>query len=123
MSDGIIRRTEACGAWRAARGARPGPVRVPRVRCPHMLRGWYFCTHAREKKDARGFDPLAAWAACEAPEMTMTAFDRGPDRWRYVRGGLVVIVNPARRTVITVLLRTPDKWDDGDARAANRAAS
>jgi hypothetical protein len=122
MSDEIFRRTTHPAGW-AARGARPGARRPLRIRCPHMLRGWRFCAHARENVDARGFWPLDVVDACESPEMTATAFNYGPDRWRYVRGHLVVIVNRTNRTVITVLLRSEDEWNDGDARAANRAAS
>lgn len=122
MSDETFRRTTH-PAGRAARGARPGPGRASRIRCPHLLRGWYFCAHARERVDDRGFWPLDVVDACESPEMTATASKYEPDRRRHVRGNLVVIVNPTDRTVITVLLRSEDEWNDGDARAANRAAS
>lgn len=123
MSDEIISRVETFEARQADPGARPRPVRAPRHRCPYMLRGWRFCDHAREKVDARGVDPRAAVAACEAPETMVTAFNYGPDRWKYFRGNLVVIAIPATRTVITVLLRSHDEWDDEDAREANRAGS
>ncbi|HEY9476527.1 MAG TPA: hypothetical protein VIS06_22100 [Mycobacteriales bacterium] len=98
-------------------------MRASRIRCPHMLRDWYFSHHACEKVDARGFDPFDVLDVCKAPETKATAFHYGPDRWRYVGGNLVAIVNPATRTVITVLLRGYDEWNDEDARAANGARS
>ena len=113
----------ACDGVQGAARPRPRPARALRIQCPHLLRGWRFSTHAREHADARGFDPFAVVAACEAPEMTMTAFDHGPDSWRYVRVNLVAIVNPATRTVITVLLRDHNEWNDDDACAANGVAS
>lgn len=123
MSDGIIPRVETFGTRQADPGARPRPVRAPRHRCPYMLRGWYFSNHARRHIDARGFDPRDVVAACEAAEMSMTASNYGPDRWKYFRGNLVAIASPVTRTVITVLLRSHDEWDDEDAREANRAGS
>jgi hypothetical protein len=56
--------------------------------------------------------------ACEDPELTMTAYDYGLGRVRYVRGNVVVIAAPAISLIITVLLRSRDEWDDADARKA-----
>lgn len=101
-------------------GPRPGAELS--IRCPHLLRGWRFTAHARVHIDARGFDPHQVVATCEAPQITMSAYNSGPGRMRYVGEHLVVIADPAVRVIVTVLLRTYDEWDDADARAAMRSA-
>lgn len=88
----------------------------PRIACPRTLRGWRFSPHARHKVDARWFAPHDVIDACEDPEMTMTAYDFGPGRMRFVREDLIVIAAPDRRQIITVLLRRYDSWSDDDAR-------
>ncbi|KLN34199.1 hypothetical protein FB00_13585 [Cellulosimicrobium funkei] len=53
------------------------------------------------------------------PEITVTAFNYGLGRVRYVRGDLVVVACPSTSEIVTVLLHSEDEWDDQDARAVN----
>ncbi len=99
----------------------PAPQQRPRIQCPRELRAWHFSPHAREHIDSRGFDPHRVVATCEGgPQITVTAYNYGPGRVRFVAGDLVVIaVPPQTRQVITVLLRSQEQWDDEDARRAS----
>jgi hypothetical protein len=54
------------------------------------------------------------------PEVTYNAYDYGPGRFVNQRGHLAVVVAPSTRTVITVLLRSDDDWNDEDAQVVNR---
>ncbi|GIG38242.1 hypothetical protein Cph01nite_00040 [Cellulomonas phragmiteti] len=97
----------------------PAPHKRPRIRCPRELRGWRFTPHAREHIDARGFDPHQVVAACEGAEITVTAYNYGPGRIRFIAGGLVVVAVPETREIITALLRSHEQWGDDDARRAS----
>ncbi|UCN13609.1 hypothetical protein LFM56_11905 [Cellulomonas iranensis] len=99
----------------------PTPQKPPRIRCPRELRGWRFSPHARASLDARGFDPHQVVATCEAPEITVTAYNYGPGRIRFIARGLVVIAVPGTRQIVTALLRSHEQWDDDDARRASEA--
>ena len=90
----------------------------PRIACPARLRGWSFTHHARDAVDGRWFDPHDVISVCESPDISSTAYDYGPGRFRYLRGRLVVIAVPETRLIITVLLRSYDTWNNDDARKA-----
>lgn len=89
---------------------------------PEVVAGWQLSTHARQAIVNRGFDVKDVAAALEAPQRPKQSFEFGPDRWTYEFGHLLVPVNLRRREVITVLLRTRARWNDDDARRANRRA-
>lgn len=89
-----------------------------RIACPHQLRGWRFSRHARDRIDARGFDPHEVLGVCLDPEISVTAYDRGPDLMRYVGGRLVVVVDVRTGTIVTAWPRLYCQWDDSDARDA-----
>lgn len=84
----------------------------------HSL-GWRLSKHARSTLMARGFTKRDVLLACVAPEVTYTAYDYGEGRAVHQRGHVAAVVHEPTRTVITVLLRRTDQWDDQDARVAN----
>lgn len=86
--------------------------------CPEAMDGWRFTQHARARVNARGFDPHEVVRACESPEICTTAYDYGHDRFRYVRGKVVVIAVPDTAEIVTVLLRSYQQWNDTEARKA-----
>ena len=90
---------------------------------PLIAGGWRLSDHARRRIAERGFAIADVVMACNEPEQTYTSYQYGPDRWVYQRGHVALAVSPASRTVITVLLRAVDNWDDGDARRANRESA
>ena len=92
--------------------------RRPTIQCPSRLGGWWLSPHARAAVISRGFDPHEVIRVCEDPELSVTGYDYGPDRFRYVRGNLVVIAAPQDRQIITVLLRSYQQWNNDDARKA-----
>jgi hypothetical protein len=98
------------------RRRRARQVRVP---CPQDLNSWHFSHHARTRVDSRGFAPHEVLLAVTHPEITVTAFNYGPGRVRYVRGDLVVVACPEASEIVTVLLHSQDEWDDNDARTVN----
>lgn len=90
---------------------------------PSVINGWKLSGHARHTIAARAFDVRDVLQACENPEQSYTAYNYGPDRWVYQRAHVAVVLSPVTRTVITVLLRRREQWDDNDARAVNGAGN
>lgn len=119
----LLRENSQAEILRAEKIERPTPGimrgrRRPAAPCPARLRGWWFSPHARAAVVSRGFDPHEVIRTCEEPEISVSGYDYGPDRFRYVRGEMVVIAVPHSRQIVTVLLRSYQQWNNNDARKA-----
>lgn len=89
---------------------------------PEVIAGWRLSLHAQQVFLSRGFSEDQVAPALWTPDVCRTAFDYGNDRWVYSCGDLSAVVVPGKRTVITLLLRRVEPWDDDDARHINGAA-
>jgi|GEM_PF-1935827 len=98
---------------------RPRPRAALRPRCPPMLRNWHFTPHARAMVDLRGFDPTAVAATCEHPDKRSPSRRHASPLWLFERGHITVVLEPATRTVVTVLLRSSSEWNDDEVRRIN----
>ena len=83
---------------------------------------WQISHHALQCMRDRGFSRADVLATCHNPSLTYTSFDHGEGQYVFKRGHVSLVVHPESKTVITVLLRSHDTWDDEDARRANRMA-
>lgn len=108
--------SEVCPKPGATAGG-PSGARRP-ISCPHQLRGWHFSRHARDRIDARGFDPHEVVLVCCNPQITVTAYHRGPNLMRHVAGRLAVVVDVGTGTIVTAWPRLYFEWNDSDAREA-----
>ena len=83
--------------------------------------GWTLCPHARVTARARGVQIREILEVTQNPELTHTAFDRGPGRYVYKLHDLAVVVVPATKTVITVLWNNHGEWTDEEFNLARAA--
>lgn len=99
-------------------GERPADARRRRA-LARALRGWTLTPHAADRAAELGFHPAEVTAAADRPEQTYGSSPGHPDHYRVAqRGDVAVVIDPDARTVITVLIRTAERWKHGvDTRA------
>lgn len=83
--------------------------------------GWTLCPHARVAARSRGVLIREILEVIRNPELTHTAFDRGPGRYVYKFRDLAVVVAPATKTVITVLWNNHGEWTNEEFSRARAA--
>lgn len=84
--------------------------------------GWRLTAHARDAVARRGFCLPEVLLAASAPDLTYSQENYGDGRAIYRRGRVAVAVHAPSKTVVTVLLNSPDEWNDADCRASGAAA-
>ncbi len=78
---------------------------------------WRLTAHLRNTATRRGVTLRQVLDVVEKPDVTYMQEDYGPGRQIRQRGRLAVVVAQDTRTVITVLLRAPQRWTEEEARA------
>lgn len=76
----------------------------------HEVGGWYLSRHALDRMSERGFSEAEVAAALTEPEIVYCQEAYGPGRQVRQYGRIGVVVDPVRRTVITVVFRSPASW-------------
>ncbi len=85
--------------------------------------GWHLTGHARVAATRRGFAIADVLLAAAAPELTYSQEHYGAGRALHRRGHVAVAVHLPTKAVITVLLNSPEEWDDADCRSSCRGLS
>lgn len=120
--DGVTKEAEACWAcWNRAltpllpfskvgRDVQPPkPVKVKKADIvPFPGQSWKFTSHALIRLGERHLDPTQAAFAAEKPEINHPG--RTPDTEVHVRGPIKVVIQPAKRLILTAARR--DEIDD-----------
>ena|SRR6476620_3604066 len=78
-------------------------------RLAHLM----FSKHALHRMVDLRVEPNQLMEVIARPEQTWTQTQDGEDEIVYQRGDLAVVVGAKNRVVITVLLRTPRRWEKG----------
>lgn len=63
--------------------------------------GWKLDRHAERQSAAKGIDPFLLMAAAGAPTVRYAHGAKYPGQWRHIRDGIVAVVEPKSKRVIT----------------------
>lgn len=66
--------------------------------------GWTLTHHAERQSAAKGIDPFALMAAAGRPTVRYPHGAKYPDQWRHISHGIVAVVDPIAKRVITAYL-------------------
>ena len=70
--------------------------------------GWTTTSHARRQAQSKGFDTYDLLAAAGAPEVTYAHGPAYPGQYRHIRAGIVTVVDPTARRIITVYVNVTE---------------
>lgn len=66
--------------------------------------GWHLTRHCRMQAHLKGFDVYALLAAAGCPTVSYPHGSAHPGQYRHIRDGVVAVVDPDRRSIITAYL-------------------
>jgi hypothetical protein len=73
-----------------------------------VIAGWQASGHALAQAGAKGFHPFAVMAAAGAPTVAYPSGDAHPGQWRHIRDGIVAVVEPATKRIVTVYVNVEE---------------
>lgn len=70
--------------------------------------GWTTTAHARKQAQSKGFTTYDLLAAAGSPETTYAHGADHPGQYRHIRRGMVAVVDPSARRVITAYINVTE---------------